>query len=390
MNKKLLIFALVTLLSLLIIIAIFVFFYFNKKEVEPTYYPVEEVKIINNKDDGTIDSYNKVITSEDNQNENIDILDKQINKAQIVNNNIYFYTRNNDNFYKLKINDGVYEETKILISKFPSITDMQVANSEKYLLYQEASTGKYFIYNLEAGTKNKTNDFIESAYWYPGDDNKLIGSYSSMNKNNINFYYWKEKKREEITDLSINNGVLFDVSLNGNYLLYSRNETWLPDKEEIITENVEPNEALDNKLVIFDIKDKKVLLQSDVINNARFSKDSNYMLSSRLSSSGYPRIALMDIKTQKEKPLNLGTYFNKIEFTNDPNILIYAKIENFNGAFTKDTLWKFNITNGQKTQLTKLDNDNLVDISNIMISSDNKNVYFINKYDKKLYQVAIE
>ena len=141
---------------------------------------------------------------------------------------------------------------------------------------------------------------------------------------------------------------------------------------------------------LFSLDKNSNIYQWDDIQMAKFSKDGTSILASKNSSSNFPRLVLINSESLKENPINLSTYFNKVEFTNDPNIIIYAKVEEFSGANSKDTLWKMNIKTGNKIQLTKLEDNISYDISNIMISSDNKKIYFINQYDKKLYQVNIE
>jgi hypothetical protein len=98
-----------------------------------------------------------------------------------------------------------------------------------------------------------------------------------------------------------------------------------------------------------------------------------------------PVFTLFDLESKQEIPLRLQTYFNKVSFTNDPNVIVYARVEDFQGTRTRDTLWKQHLISGKKVQLTKFNPSQPIDATNLMVSSDNQKIYFINQYDGKLY-----
>lgn len=312
------------------------------------------------------------------------LIDEKILYPELLGDEMYYFSVEKNEYRKVTIKNN-QSELKVLINNLNNIDDVKLLPGGKALLYRDLKSGIYSIYDFESRNKKDLDKFINSATWFPLDENVILGSYSNPPQNNINLYHWKSGERKEILNLLADVGLVNDITLDGKKISYFRSETWSVKEAAPPLEDVPPDETGSFIFVIYDLDSNQEVLKSADIENGKFDINGQKILVSKLSSGVFPNLSVIDLKTLEEKPLFLNTYFNKVSFTNDPNVIVYARVEDFQGARTRDTLWKQNLISGKKVQLTQFDPNQPIDAQDLMISSDNQKIYFINQYDGKLY-----
>lgn len=328
---------------------------------------------------------NDTESAQDEEDINNRISDINIDQAQLIDNFIYFYSKEEKVYGRINIANGE-NKPEVLVGNLPVLSETIISTDQNKLLYKDFNKNSYFVYNFNTKETTELNGNISTALWHPTEDNKIIGTYSSSNINNINIYGVEDNSREEIINLFINNGILLDVTQDGKSLLFTRDESELIEESEAAFEEVDPDPATESFFVLFDIEGKKVISQREDVDRGKFSTDGKSILISKQSSSSYPRLSILNIESSNESPLNLSSYLEKVEFVNG-NTLAYAKVESHEGPFFRDTLWLHDIDSGRDSRLTRLEDGVVHDVSNIMASSDGQNIYFLNRYDKKIYVV---
>lgn len=388
-----------TLLPIVLLTIIIVIFYVlsgteeNKKETtEPEeYYEADQITF---KNEGGLE------VSEDNGDvlvDNIDqkekeeiysrISDINIDQAQMIDNKIYFYSKE-EKAYGVLDTTSEKNETEILLTNLPPLSEAVLSPAGDKLLYKDFNKDTYVVHDLDTKEKKELSSGIKTALWHPMEKNKIIGIYSKSNINNINIYDLKNNNREELLNLFINNGILVDITQDGAGLIYTRSEPLPTYEGEIENVETEVESTIKTELVLFDMENKKNVWQREDIDKGKFSPDSDKLLVSKPSTGLYPVLAILDF-SDKETILNLGTYLNKVEFIDSDN-LVYAKIEGLRDNHYQDTIWKYNLKTGRYSRVTRLEDGVIHDVSNIMPTADGKKIYFINRYDNKIYLVDTE
>ncbi len=386
---KILLYVTLMIIIIIIIIIIYVLLVVNKKPdviEEKKYY---EINKLNLEDESNSETIN-IDENKSNVGENNQIIDLDIDEAQLIGDYIYFYSKQENIYGRLNIKEN-NNKVEILIKDLPVLSEVQLSPFQEKLLYKDYNQDSYFIYDLNTNTKKELNKNIKTALWHPLEKDKIIETYFVSNKNNINTYNVNNDNREELLDLFVNSGFLIEISPNGKNLLYTRTEPAFFYKEENtgIEYDAEPEATVKNFFVLFNLDKKSNILQNENIDRGKFSPNSKQILLSKSSSTPYPIISIYDLEKASETVINLGTYLNKVEFINNSS-LVYAKVEENRDNYFNTTLWEYDFNTKQHTQITAFNKDTIFDICNIMPFSDNKKIYFINRYDNKLYMVDIE
>lgn len=113
-------------------------------------------------------------------------------------------------------------------------------------------------------------------------------------------------------------------------------------------------------------------------------------------------LALINSQGGEYKPLDMPTFVSKCAWAKDgknifcalpggipdnsilPNDYINQKI------LTVDTFWKIDTETGKKTRLVELaDIKNKFDAQNLLLSADESVLFFVNRYDKKIYRINL-
>lgn len=333
------------------------------------------------------DSKDSINVAEDQKYYTITLVDAGIgndkfNEVKMIDDTIYYYSKEEGKYGKIFIENEI-PKSEILASGLYDVSDIQISPLKNNLLYLDNKTKIYNIYNLQTEIREKFNKYILSAIWNPfKKEDVVIGSYYDPPYSNINNYDIKSNKREKLFDIPLGSALIKDVSFDSKDTIYV---VMVYDENEFLVfeESVYFN--------IYDFDKNEAVFNVEQAPDGKFNNNGSKILISKIVSENISELLILNAETYEEKKINLDIDFDKIEFTNNSNILVYAQTtkEGLNES-VNDVLWKVDITSGEKTQLTELNENIKYDISNIMISSDNKNIYFINKYDKKLYQVVIE
>jgi len=308
------------------------------------------------------------------------IFNEVILYPEIHDNAIYFFLPQKFTYNKLILKDGKFQ-AEVLVSDLTDIRDIKLSPNARALLYLDKNG--YAIYDLETKIKKELDRFLTGVAWYPKDsDETIISFYSNPPQNNINLYKWRTGERKELLNLFAETGRFNNVSTDGQKLTYFIEKTDIGPAGEVVP--AEGPEPISNFIVY------NLLTQSEIINrgnvsDGKFNINSTKLLLLVKTGGQFPLFTLLDLESKRETPLRLQTYFNKVSFTNDPNVIVYARVEDFQGVRTRDTLWKEHLISGKKVQLTKFDPANPIDATDLFVSSDNQKVYFINQYDGKLY-----
>lgn len=383
-RKKILIFTLS--FFLLLIIGLTSYFLLKKPKVNINSEKYHETNRLILDNEEIIDNVNNNLNISEDKNNN-KIADINIDQAQMLDGKIYFYSKDENIYGRINVTEGK-NTIEILLRDLPILSEVLLSSQKDKLLYKEFESNSYFVYDFNAKEKIKLNENIKTALWYPLDKNKIIGAYSTLNKNNINIYNTEDNKREEIINLFVNSGSLLGIASDGKNLLYTFSEPNSFLGKEIEGVETELGSTAKSFFVLFDITTQKTVLRRENIDRGKFSPDNKKLLISKPGSGPYPAMAILNLENFNESPLNLGTYLDRVEFIDGSN-LIYAKIEGIKESFFQSTLWKYNIDTNKYSRLTEIGTDKTLDINNIMTSVNGQKIYFINNYDKKIYLADI-
>lgn len=311
------------------------------------------------------------------------IVEEEIISPQVLDDEVY-YLATGDNSYNKAYWDGqAYQTEKLGDIPLGDIRGIHLAPSKKVVLL-ETTAGLFYTYSLDNKQTKTLDSNITSAVWHPASEkDEIFYTYYNFPRSNINLLDLNNGEREELVDLRVNEGIINDVSSDGQKLSYWR----LGPVDELTEDN---HEAGNEEFIIFDVEQKKDVIVKDNIVDAVLGPDQEKLLIETTGGGVFPSLFLFDTNEDEYSPLNLNTYFNKVAFSSDPDIILYGRVEGHEVFGTSDALWKENIATGEKQPLTRLDNNSQIEIVNIITSSDNKRIYFQNKQSGALCVINID
>lgn len=311
------------------------------------------------------------------------IFDEVILYPEIRDNEIYCFLPEKNTYNKLTFKNDEYQ-VEILAFDLKNIQNINLSSNAHSILYQDEN-GFYNVYNFETKSKKELDRSLTGVAWYPLDSEEtVIGSYSDPPKNNINLYKWRTGERKELLNLFVEVGQFNEVSPDGQKFTYFIEKLDIGGAafgESVSAEGPEPISSF----IAYNVSTQSEIINRGYVLDSKFNINSTKLLFLDQTEGQFPVFSFFDLESKKETPLRLQTYFNKISFTNDPEVIVYARVEDFQGERTRDTLWKQNLVSGKKAQLTRFDSIQPIDATDLVVSSDNQKVYFINQYDGKLY-----
>jgi WD40 repeat protein len=311
------------------------------------------------------------------------IFNEVILYPEIHDNEIYCLMPEKNTYNKLTLKNSEYQ-AEILASDLKNIQNIDLSLNAHSILYQDEN-GFYRVYNFETKTKKELDKSLTGVAWYPLDSEEtVIGSYSNPPQNNINLYKWRTGERKELLNLFVEVSQFGEMSPDGQKFTYFIEKLDIGGAafgEPILAEGPEPI----SNFIVYNLLTQSEIINRGYILDSKFNIDSTKLLLLNQTEGQFPLFSLFNLESKQETPLRLQTYFNKISFTNDPDVIVYARVEDFQGVRTRDTLWKQHLISGKKVQLTKFDSTQPIDATDLVVSLDNQKIYFINQYDGKLY-----
>ncbi len=264
-----------------------------------------------------------------------------------------------------------------------------------------SSDGSYFIniYSDSLGVKR---------FFYDLNERRTTPLNSSIKwvdlspKNNKIVYYYSDKL-QNINSISIANpdGTKPETLINTR--LKDLRISWINEDKIAIT--TAPSGLSENILYFLDINNPKLIkILSGVYGlTYKWSSDGSIFIYSQTDDSGNNlRLLSANSAGENKKELRIKTVPEKCVFSKD-NITVFCAEPNKipSGAImpddyykktfiTNDTLWKINLETGKKDLIYQFDEKDDFDLANLILSEDEKTLFFTNRLNGFLYRLKID
>jgi dipeptidyl aminopeptidase/acylaminoacyl peptidase len=389
MAKK--IFAISTLLFILLIGAIFVYNYAFKKPSVQTQAPVKTV------DEGktgaqTSDSKNKEASTQSDSDIN-PVLDQSAFGATLApdNNSLYYFSGDNGQLNQMDFTGKL--EKVVSTEEFLGVQKV-IWNKPRNKAIVKRSNGpeksKFLLLDLAGKKVFPLKDNIDSVAWSSLGD-KII----------YKFYDPKTKKRTlNVSDPDGSNWRKLAeadyVSLEISVIPESSNISFWPSADAFVSSSV--------NLVNFSGENKREILKERFGADILWSPDGKLAAVTYTDQKGGKKtdLAIMNSDGGQFHSLSFPTFAKKCAWSEDSKYLYCAMPGNIpessvlpndwqeNKIQTADTFWKIGIDSGKKDRLVEADKiGGSYDVLNPFLSSDEKTLFFVNKADGKLYKLNI-
>jgi hypothetical protein len=97
----------------------------------------------------------------------------------------------------------------------------------------------------------------------------------------------------------------------------------------------------------------------------------------------------MDIDGNNKQYTGIENKLEKCAWMNDSKNIICALSANIQGIGSNDILIKVNLSDMSQTQLTGLQ-DEIINVRDLLVTSDDNDLYFVNNINENLYQLNIK
>ena len=301
--------------------------------------------------------------------------------------------------------------------------------------YYTKATGNAFEIDFLSRSKKtlSATDLINLAgvSWSP-DTTKVISRFPKDSlSSRFSFYDYSQNKGIALTD-----GLGLVVWQNNNKIIY----TYFNSKAKENTLNIaDPNGSEWKKILTLPVQDARIAIipktglvsfwekpdsltqatmssvpvfggETKVITKDKFgadylwSVDGSFLLESSVEKTDMRKMQLsvMNSVGGEYKTLGIPTMVSKCAWSKNNTTIYYAlpssipagatMPNDYNDAKfnTNDTFWKVDIATGEKTRLVDLDKiDQSYDATELFLSPDESNLFFINKIDGRLYQLSL-
>ncbi|MFA6284982.1 MAG: hypothetical protein WC643_00410 [Parcubacteria group bacterium] len=386
MNKK--IFAISTLLLVLLIGAIFVYNFAFKKSTPQTSTP----KTIDEGKTGDIPTETQDPAKQTN-NAITAISDGSVFGAILApdTNFIYYFAGENGQLNQVNL-DGKLEKV-VSTEEFQNIERIIWNKSgNRAIVKRENGLGKskFLLLDLMQKTVTPLKDNIDSVAW-SGLGDKIIYKYfdSKTRKRDINVSDPNGSNWRKIADIDY-----FSVEISP--IPGSSDISFWPAPDAFVSSSV--------NLINFSGENKKEILGGRWGADLLWSPDGKYVAVSYTDQKSGKKtdLALMNSDGGQFHSLNFPTFAKKCVWSNDSKFLFCAMPGNIPESAilpndwqegkiqTADTFWKIEIATGKKDRLVEADKINgSFNVLNPFLSQDEKSLFFVNKTDGKLYKLGI-
>lgn len=309
-----------------------------------------------------------------------------------------------------------------------------ISNDGNAISYYEAGTGKVFQVDLDGNNKKALSDkklfAVENAFWSP-DKNKALVKIKSSGEKNLFSYYdfiantggtlsenivsatWQNSSKIVYTynDPSKKTGNLSFSNPDGSEwkkladLSYPKQKIALVPNSGLISFWNNPDANYETNLfTISPIQgDKKLIFKGKFGGDFLWNQQGIKILVSHsdVKNGHQTELAVINIQGQY-KSLDLPTFASKCVWGKDgqtifcalpgsiPDNSVLPNDYNNRKFLTVDTFWKIDTETGKKTRLVELsDMKEEYDAQNLLLNSDESMLFFINRYDGKIYKIAL-
>lgn len=301
---------------------------------------------------------------------------------------ITFYDAENGSFWKI---GPTRKATKAIDNKMVGLKNIASfsGNGKVLVTIEKNGQNSFYVYDnlLQKGTFLKNG--LDSTSW----DNSGL---------KIFYKYYDEKSKERTLNIANYDGSGWQKLAN----IESRNLTIVPIP---LSANVSfwnfPNAKEESRLQTVGVSggEVKTIFAGKFGADYLWAPNGENALISSLKDKNSNNIVLGIVTIDGQyRDLGVPTFASKCAWSSD-NKTIYCALagkipENAlmpndyqeNKFNTVDTFWKINITTGEKERIVNVEDiASLFDATNLVLSPNEKDVYFINKIDRKLYRITL-
>lgn len=300
------------------------------------------------------------------------------------NNGINYYNEKDNQFYHLT-SDG--QATLLSDDKFYSVQDVTWSPQQNQAVIEYPDSSK-IIYNFDTQEQVSLPKHWSDFAWSPTGDQLAFKSLGLDPENR-----WLAVVNSDGTGSK----TIEKIGENADKVIVS----WSPNNQVIamMAEGLDYDRKTVYFVGLYNENFKSIVVEGRGFVPNWSPQGDKLIYSVYSSNTGY-RPTLWQVNAQGDNigtnrlPLDLNTWADKCVFASDEELYcaVPRVLEEGSGLFpalansSSDDLYYVNLTTGQKTEL---DNSGFYNMTNLMISSDQKTLYFIDKKTQKLRSLAL-
>ncbi len=310
------------------------------------------------------------------------VLDKE-------NSVIKYYAKDSGKAYQVDL-DG--NNKQVLSNKeLPALSEVIWSPNRSKVISKlsQGGSAKFYYYNYKENKGVALKENLDTVVWQ--NDNKII------------YKYYDPKSKERTLNIADPDGSHWKTiaSLDQKYI------TTAPIPESSLISFWNKPDAF-SESILQSVPalggETKTILKGKFGGDYLWNNKGTYALLSHSNEKGGSKIqlGLLQYGNGEYKSLEIPTFVSKCAWSKDDAFIYYSLPGSIpentvlpdkydaNTFTTIDTFWKVNITTGEKTRLVDLDKIKTpFDASNLFLSPDESELFFVNKIDSKLYKIAL-
>jgi Tol biopolymer transport system component len=392
MNKR--IFAISTLVLVLLIAAIFAYNFAFKKTPEQS-VPAKTVEEGKMTDSSTPDAANQTKTSSPQSNGSsiVPVSENQVFGATLSfdENSLYVFAGDNGQLNQIDFTGKL--DKVISTEEFKNIKKI-FWNKQKTLAIVkrsgDQSKSKFLVLDIAQKKVTPLKDSVDTVAWSSLGD-KIIYKYydSGSKKRSLNVSDPNGSNWKKLTDIDFVGAEIIPVPASSNVSLW-------PSPDAFVATSI--------NLIGFDGENKKEILKDRFGADLLWSPDGKIAAVSSTDQKGGKKtdLATMNPAGGQFQSISFPTFANKCVWSTNSKYLYCAMPGNIsdsailpndwqNGKMqTADTFWKIEVGTGKKERLIEADKiGGSYDALDPFLSRDEKTLFFTNKVDGKLYKLGL-
>ncbi len=246
----------------------------------------------------------------------------------------------------------------------------------------------YYDYIENKGVQLKDN--IDEIVWHK-NNNKIFYKHfePSTKQRTLNIADPDGKNWKKLTDISFRNISIAQIPQTGSVSFWNKPDAY--------------SETILKKISIIG-SEEKIIFNNGYGADYLWNNNGTKILMSRLNEEASNKIQLFILNENggEIKALNIPTIISKCVWSKDSETVYYAlpgsipdssiMPNDYNeGKFNSiDTFWKINLSSGEKERIIDLDKiKDKYDAKELFLSPDEGILFFINRYDDKLYRITL-
>lgn len=314
---------------------------------------------------------------------------EKVNSPVLLGEDILYLSQVDGMLYKISTKDSTKKET-ISFEKFPISSNLIWSPKKDQVIISNIDidhiSAENFLFDINLKKSQKLNNNIFNFTW-SSDGEKIAYYYYNdlFNKKTINIADPDGSNWKKIFDLSTEkkfDGKDVIVVWSDNMILFYSKPIFLVD--EYVGKNLIYSLYVDDSSL-------KELVNEGYATAPLFSPDGQKVLYNLVEDNGVKfTLNWIDKYGVRKKNLGIESKTKKCTWSkNNTNLYCALSEEKIISGFklTMDTFWKINVETNEREKLT----DSIyVDAENLFLSVDEKNLYFVDKNDFTLYELALK